>query len=113
MMWSAQPNFVSFRYQISMNAGDFSSAKQAMAPTQFELPFYQRVYISVMELGLTFGFAFIVLNCILSILIGVYGVLRKNYKLCSTDLQDNPFFTVPPNPLLCGFNPVLGDCNML
>ena len=70
-------------------AGDFSSAKRAMAPEQMELPGYRRVYFSAIEVGLTFVFAFIVLNCVLSILIEVYITLRRRHHQLSSDAPPN------------------------
>lgn len=55
-----------------------------MAPAQMELPGYTRVYYTAVELALTFMFAFIVLNCVLSILIEVYITLRRSHHQLST-----------------------------
>lgn len=52
-----------------------------------------------MDFALTFGFAFVVLNCVLSILIEVYSSLRKRYQLdSSTTHNHNPRFAVLHKP---------------
>jgi hypothetical protein len=76
------------------HAGAFST-RAGTAPPLFELPMMHKIYLSVMEFGLTFLFAMVVINCVLSILIDVYtGLRKKHQKEAAAAEKDDPFFMV-------------------
>ena len=68
---------------VCSTAGDFSSAYKALEPSKFETPWYQDVYIWLMVFALNFSAAAVVVNCVLSILIDVYGYAPASHECCT------------------------------
>lgn len=54
-----------------------------MSPKSFEMPLVLQLYTSFIYYALTFGFAFIVMNCVLSILIELYCTFRHRHQLAA------------------------------
>jgi hypothetical protein len=90
-----------------VHAGAFST-RAGTAPPLFELPMTHKIYLSVMEFGLTFLFAMVVINCVLSILIDLYTGLRKRHQNeAAAAEKDNPLFMVHNLPLMPLFKSML------
>lgn len=54
-------------------AGDVFSASRALAPRKFELSMFEVVYINAVMFVLSFAAVAIIVNCVMSIVIDVYG----------------------------------------